>query len=141
MAAGEYIGPWGKLQSILAVEELTGMLALHQAIPLASRQLDPATFRLWKKGLAQEMARLVRELHRRRSLPQGPLPVPFLHRPRRHRPAPEWRGRVFMIDFHRLGRHLFTWPIWLVKDLGQLLYSSHVEGVDARDRLWFWRCY
>src|ERR1700677_765474 len=32
VAAGESIGPWGKLQSFLAVEELTDMLPLHQAI-------------------------------------------------------------------------------------------------------------
>src|SRR5205807_3575961 len=31
VAAGESIGPWGRLQSFLAVEELTGMLPLHQA--------------------------------------------------------------------------------------------------------------
>src|SRR5262249_40188095 len=30
VAGGEYIGPWGRLQSFLAIEELTGMLPLHQ---------------------------------------------------------------------------------------------------------------
>ena len=28
-----------------------------------------------------------------------------------------------------------------MKDLAQLLYSSEVPGVDARDRLYFWRMY
>jgi heptose I phosphotransferase len=141
VAAGEYIGPWGKLQSILAVEELTDMLALHQAIPLASRQLDQDKFRLWKKGLAQEMARLARELHRRSCFHKDLYLCHFyIARGDCARLNP-WRGRVYMIDFHRLGRHVFAWPIWLVKDLGQLLYSSHVEGVDVRDRLWFWRFY
>ena len=37
--------------------------------------------------------------------------------------------------------HPVTWPIWLVKDLGGLLYSSAVEGVDAKDRARFWRAY
>ena len=36
VAGGEYIGPWGRLQSFLAVKELTGMLPLHQAIPAAA---------------------------------------------------------------------------------------------------------
>jgi Lipopolysaccharide kinase (Kdo/WaaP) family len=152
VAAAEYVGPWGSLQSILAVEELTGMLALHQAIPLASRQLDPISFRIWKKGLAQEMARLSRELHSRCRFHKDLYLCHFYvaHADTAQSTSglrldaarlSDWRGRVSMIDFHRLGRHVLTWPIWLVKDLGQLLYSSHVEGVDDRDRLWFWRCY
>ena len=36
VAAGEFIGPWGRLQSFLAVEELHGMLPLHEAIPAAA---------------------------------------------------------------------------------------------------------
>ena len=36
VAGGEYIGPWGRFQSFLAVEELTGMLALNEAIPAAA---------------------------------------------------------------------------------------------------------
>ena len=36
-AAGEFIGPWGRLQSFLAVKELTGMLPLHEAVPAAAR--------------------------------------------------------------------------------------------------------
>ena len=54
---------------------------------------------------------------------------------------PEWCGRVHLIDLHRLARHGWTWPIWQVKDLAQLLYSSEVAGVGPRDRLRFWRRY
>src|SRR5262249_54103002 len=39
-SVGEKIGPWGKLQSYLALEELAGMIALHEAIPAAARQLS-----------------------------------------------------------------------------------------------------
>lgn len=44
VAAGEYIGPWGRLQSVLAVQELTGMLPLNEVIPAAAGQLPPADF-------------------------------------------------------------------------------------------------
>lgn len=142
LAAGEYIGPWGRLQSFLAVEELAGMLPLHEAIPRAARQLDPATFRRWKQGLTREMARLACALHDRRCFHKDLYLCHF------YVPAEElgrvpatWRGQVHVIDLHRLGRHAWTWPLWRVKDLAQLLYSSDVAGVDARDRLRFWRAY
>src|SRR5213079_2543628 len=67
VAAGEYIGPWGRLQSFLAVEELADMLPLHEAVPAAAARLDPATLRRWKRGLVLEMARLTRGLHGRRT--------------------------------------------------------------------------
>ena len=38
VAAGEFVGPWGKLQSFLAIEELAGML-----------RLAPGAFR-WRRG-------------------------------------------------------------------------------------------
>ena len=53
----------------------------------------------------------------------------------------DWRGRVHIIDLHRLSHHALAWRIWQVKDLGQLLYSSEVAGVDGRDRLRFWKAY
>jgi heptose I phosphotransferase len=37
--------------------------------------------------------------------------------------------------------HPWTWWLWQVKDLAQLLYSSEIPGADARDRLAFWREY
>jgi hypothetical protein len=54
---------------------------------------------------------------------------------------PPWRGRVHLIDLHRLARHRWTWPWWQTKDLAQLLYSSHLPGVTVRDQVWFWRRY
>jgi len=55
--------------------------------------------------------------------------------------VPEWRGRVHLIDLHRLKCHRLTWPFWQMKDLAQLFYSSHVPGISARDRLNFWHAY
>jgi heptose I phosphotransferase len=140
-AVGEYIGPWGRLQSFLAVEELTDMLPLHQAIPRAAGRLDPVAFRRWKDGLIAEMARLTRDLHRRRWFHKDLYLCHFYVAEADIEQVPEWRGRVHLIDLHRLGHHPWTWPWWRAKDLAQLLYSSEVEGVTARDRLRFWRGY
>jgi heptose I phosphotransferase len=141
VAAGEFIGPWWRLQSFLVIEELTNMLPLHQAIPAAARHLDPATFRRWKAGLIAEMARLTRELHRRRWYHKDLYLCHFFIPYADTRQIPEWRGRVHLIDLHRLGHHGWTWRWWWLKDLSQLLFSSEIEGVDARDRLLFWRLY
>ena len=117
------------------------MFALHQAIPMANRQLDACTFRRWKTGLAHELARLTRFLHERHYFHKD-LYLCHFYIPGDHTQVlPEWRGRVHMIDFHRLGHHPLTWAWWRIKDLGQLLYSSFTPGVDVRDRLRFWRYY
>jgi heptose I phosphotransferase len=141
VAAGEYIGPWGRLQSFLAVEELTDMLPLHEAVPAAAARLDSATFARWKRGLIAEVVRLTRALHDRRHFHKD-LYLCHFYVPRADTlRLPEWRGRVHLIDLHRLGHHPWTWRLWQVKDLAQLLYSSAVAGVTARDRLRFWRLY
>jgi len=142
VAAAEFIGPGLRLQSLLAVEELTGMLPLHEAVPLALKRLPPDAFRRWKRGLVSEMARLSRMLHDRRVFHKDLYLCHFyiLQDDTGHVPD-DWRGRVYLIDLHRLGRHPWTWRWWQLKDLAQLLYSTDVPGVDARDRLWFWQEY
>ena len=151
VAVADYLLPGGKLQSFLAVEELTGMLPLHEAIPLAQSRLPEEVFRRWKRGLIVEIARLTRMLHDRKhyhkdlylchfyipesdtaSVPPGEPEGPC---------GAGWRGRVFMIDLHRLTYHPWTWGVWLLKDLAQLLYSSEIQGVDTRDQLAFWMHY
>jgi heptose I phosphotransferase len=163
VAAGEYIGPWGRLQSFLAVEELAGMLPLHEAIPAAAALLDAETFSSWKRGLVAELARLTRALHQRRwfhkdlylchfYIPEALARAEYRVLSTEHTgrgPAldtgisrPEtWYGRVHLIDLHRLGHHPWTWRFWQVKDLAQMLYSSEIVGISARDRLRFWRHY
>ncbi|MHB1426343.1 MAG: lipopolysaccharide kinase InaA family protein, partial [Gemmataceae bacterium] len=143
VAAAEYVGPWGQLRSVLAVEELAGMLSLQQAIPLAAVRQDASSFRRWKHGLAVEMARLTRMLHDRRCFHKDLyLCHLFLAaEDTRGVPAEGWRGRLHLIDLHRLAHHPLTWRLWQTKDLAELLYSSGILGVDARDRLAFWRAY
>ncbi len=141
-AGGEFIGPWGQFRSFLAVEELTGMLALHEAIPLAAHRLDPQTFRRWKRGLIRQMAALTRNLHDRRWFHKDLYLCHFyIDEEDTYRVPEDWSERVRIIDLHRLARHRWTWPWWRIKDLAQLLYSSDVEGVEGRDRLWFGRVY
>jgi hypothetical protein len=141
VAAAEYIGPWFRFQSFLAVEELTDMVPLHQAIPEAARRFDSKTFREWKHGLIQEVAGLIRSLHGHRCFHKD-LYLCHFYIPRRQVAMPvHWPGRVFLIDLHRFGYHPFTWRRWQLKDLAQLLYSSDIEGIDIRDRLCFWQAY
>jgi heptose I phosphotransferase len=141
VAVGEFLGPWGRLQSFLAVEELADMLPLHRAVPLAERRLDPQTFLRWKRSLIAEMARVARLLHDHRLFHKDFYFCHFYIAREDTGVIPEWRGRVFLIDLHRLGHHPLTWRLWQSKDLAQLLYSSDVAGVTARDRLRFWRLY
>ena len=141
-AGGEFIGPWGQFRSFLAVEELTGMLALHEAIPLAAERLDADTFRRWKRGLIRQMVALTRNLHDRRWFHKDLYLCHFyIDEDDTRRLPDDWRERVRLIDLHRLAHHRWTWPWWRIKDLAQLLYSSDVPGVEARDRSWFWRLY
>lgn len=143
VAAGELLGPWGRLQSFLAVEELDDQLALHEAIPLAESELDADSFARWKRGLLAELARLCRELHRRRTFHQDLYLCHFyVARADVLAPPEEWSGRVTMIDLHRLARHRVGGAWWQAKDLGQLLYSTFdVPGVTACDRARFWKLY
>jgi heptose I phosphotransferase len=140
VAVGEQIGPWGRLQSFLAVEELTGCIGLHEAVPAAAARLSPPAFHRWKRGLiaalAQQVARLhgLRRFHKDLYLCHFYIPERLTH----YIPA-GWSDALSMIDLHRLGYHPRLWPWWQLKDLAQLLYSSDVTGVTARDRLYFWR--
>jgi len=141
LAAAEYIGPWGRLRSFLAVEELPGMLPLSEALPAAARQLDGETFRRWKRGLVAEIARLARALHDQRRFHKDFYLCHFFVPAEFTAGIPDWKGHLHLIDLHRLKRHRRMGLIWQVKDLAQLLYSSEVEGIDARDCLRFWRFY
>jgi heptose I phosphotransferase len=142
VAAGQFVGPWGRLQGFIAVEELHGMLPLHEAVPRASRILDPRSFARWKAGLTAELARLARELHRRKAYHKDLYFCHFYIPEAFTRAVPsEWTNNVVMIDLHRLDRHWLAGAWWQVKDLAQLMFSSEVEGVTARDRVRFWRLY
>jgi Lipopolysaccharide kinase (Kdo/WaaP) family len=142
VAAGQMVGPWFRLQGFLAVEELHGMLPLHEALPLAAARLDPSTFMQWKRGLTAELARLARELHSRKVFHKDLYFCHFYIPELFTRTVPgSWVNRAVMIDLHRMGRHTITAPWWQAKDLAQLLYSSEVTGVTARDRVRFWKLY
>jgi heptose I phosphotransferase len=142
MAAGELVGPGGRLQSFLAVAELTGQLALHEAIPLAATRLDPATFRRWKRSLTDELVRLSLAFHGKHAFHKDWYLCHFYIDEADTRRVPDaWAGRVTVIDLHRLTLHRFTGLWRRVKDLAQLLYSADVAGLTDRDRLGFWSRY
>jgi heptose I phosphotransferase len=141
VAAGEFIGPGLRLESFLAVEELSGMLPLHEAIPRAARELPLAAFQAWKRGVSSQMARHARALHDRRRYHKDLYLCHFFVRPAARSSSPAEVGAVHMIDLHRLTHHPLTGWRWQIKDLAELLYSSDVLGVTDRDRLRFFHQY
>src|SRR5262249_6487534 len=124
-----------------AIEELTDMLPLHEAVPAALAAQGPERFGSWKRGLIAEVARLTREMHARRRFHKDLYLCHFFIARDDLVRLPAWEGRVYLIDLHPLAHHRWTWLLWQVKDLAQLLYSSEVGGIEARDRLRFWRAY
>jgi Lipopolysaccharide kinase (Kdo/WaaP) family len=142
VAAGELVGPGGRLQSFIAIAELTGMVPLHEAVPLAEKRLDVKTFRRWKRLLSNELVRLSLAFHGRHVFHKDWYFCHFYIDEADTRRIPDqWVGRVHVIDLHRLSRHRLTGLWRRVKDLAQLLYSSDVSGVTDRDRLGFWSQY
>jgi heptose I phosphotransferase len=142
LAAGELVGPRGRLQSFIAIAELTDMLPLHEAVPLAERSLDPATFRRWKQTLADELVRLSVAFHGRRVFHKDWYFCHFyIDQADTGRVPDSWNGRVRVIDLHRMAWHPLTGLWRRAKDLAQLLYSSDVPGVSEDDRRGFWERY
>jgi heptose I phosphotransferase len=142
LAVAEWVGPGGRLQSALIVEELAGMLALHEAIPRAARLLPANQFRTWKRGLTAELVRLVRLLHDHGYFHRDLYLCHFFVATDDLKQPPEsWQGRLAVIDFHRLTRSRWLSFRSRVKDLAQLLYSARVEGITTGDIAHFWRLY
>jgi len=142
VAAGEFVGPHGHLQSFIAIEELKDMLPLHEAVPLASESLETGTFDRWKNSLSDELVRLSIGFHSRHRFHRDWYFCHFyIDKGDTNCVPQEWAGRVRVIDLHRMARHRFMTPWRKAKDLAQLLYSSDVAGVTDEDRRGFWRKY
>jgi Lipopolysaccharide kinase (Kdo/WaaP) family len=142
IAAGELVGPRGRLQSFIAIAELTGMVPLHEALPAAERSLAPADFGRWKESLSEELVRLSLAFHGRSVFHKDWYFCHFYIDEADTRRVPDaWAGRVRVIDLHRMARHRLTGPWRRAKDLAQLLYSSDVSGVTDGDRRGFWAKY
>lgn len=142
LAVAEWIGPGSRLRSALVVEELSDMVPLHEAIPIAVKSLTKDQFHDWKRGLLAEMARIVRLLHDRGYFHRDLyLCHFFIARADLDRVPTRWHDRLALIDFHRLTRRRLFMFRARAKDLAQLLYSARVEGVTMNDALNFWRLY
>lgn len=138
VAAGEWIGPWGRLQSFLMVAELSGFEALHEAVPELAKRLPAPVFATLKRELTVEMAAITARLHAERLFHKDLYLCHFFLDPAATRAG----ERLTLIDLHRLGEHRVLPLRWRLKDLGQLLFSTiGVEGIDDRDRLRFWVAY
>jgi heptose I phosphotransferase len=141
VAAGEFRGPWFRLESFLAIAELKGMRPLHELIPQAQRTLPPHQFDAWKRNLIREMARVVRLLHRAQRYHKDLYLCHFFVPETALHMTGSLEGQVYLIDLHRLAKHRLTGWRWRCKDLAQLLYSADVPGIDDRDGLRFLQAY
>lgn len=138
VAAGEWIGPWGVLQSFLMVADLTGSRELNELLPDLVKSLPPEEFNRLKRELIAEMAVISAKLHMANVFHKDLYLCHFFLDPAVHEPG----ERLTLIDLHRLAEHRFTAMRWRWKDLAQLLYSSlGVDGINDRDRLRFWKLY
>jgi heptose I phosphotransferase len=137
VAAGEEIGPWGRLRGFLMVTELSGADEVNRVIPRLFAVIDAGEFARLKREVIIEMAEVAARLHAARFFHKDMYLCHFFLDPS----LPAGR-RVTLIDLHRLGHHrAFSWR-WRWKDLGQLLYSTEgVVGIDDRDRHRFWKHY
>ncbi len=139
VAAGEAIGPWGRLTSFLMVAELVGRRELNEVLPGLAETMPPRDFARLKRELAREMAEVAARLHRASVFHKDLYLCHFFLDASPD--APSGR-RLTLIDLHRLAEHRVTGFRWRWKDLGQLLYSTFgVSGIDDRDRLRFWSHY
>jgi heptose I phosphotransferase len=137
VAAGEEVGPWGRLRGFLMVTELVGADEVNRVIPRLADALEPAAFARFKREIVVEMAAIAAKLHSSKSFHKDLYLCHYFLDPT----LPSGR-RLTLIDLHRLGRHRFAPWRWRLKDLGQLLYSTEgVAGIDDRDRLRFWKHY
>ena len=136
VAAGETIGPWGRLHSFLMVAELTGKTALNEILPEIQEQLGATEFEALKRNLVKEMAEITARLHAARVFHKDLYLCHFFLDPSRLNSTDR---KLTLIDLHRLGEHRWFAERWRAKDLGQLLYSTkEVAGICRRDALRFW---
>jgi heptose I phosphotransferase len=137
VAAGEEIGPWGRLRGFLMVAELVGADEVNLVVPRLAEAMNPADFARFKREVIAEMAAIAARLHGARLFHKDLYLCHYFLDPTR--PA---GLRLTLIDLHRLARHRWTAWRWRRKDLAQLLYSTEgVAGIDDRDRLRFWMHY
>ena len=135
LAAGERVFGRSR-QSFIALEELTGMLALHELLPFAFKTLQINDFTAFKSDLGREVARLAAELHRRGAFHQDLYLCHFYAKIADvESRAADFVGRVTLIDFHRLTHATGPRAAWLrVKDLAQLRFSAvGVAGIEPDD--------
>jgi heptose I phosphotransferase len=139
VAAGERIGPWGRLQSYLLVAELVGRRELNEILPEIAERLPADDFARLKRAIVREMVDITATLHGARLFHKD---LYLCHFFLDASIAADGAGRLTLIDLHRLGEHRWTAARWRWKDLGQLLFSTYgVAGIEDRDRLRFWALY
>jgi heptose I phosphotransferase len=137
VAAGERIGPHGRLSSFLMVSELEGSSPVNELLPVLAAALDRDAFTGLKRRMVREIAQIAARLHNARIFHRDLYLCHFFVNEARLRA--EGLPRIALIDLHRLAEHRLGSVWWRSKDLGQLLFSTEgVAGIRDHDRLRFW---
>lgn len=122
--------------SLVMMTELTGATQGDHFVEALAERLDRPSWQRQKRRLIEQIADTARRFHQAGFHHQDFYLCHFWFRPL----GPN-RYELSLLDHHRTGRPLWLRQRWLVKDIGQLLFSAPPARFTRTDQLRFLRRY